>query len=298
MYCKKAQYKKLSTFKFVFYGMQIIPAQLDHVSNQLVRNIWIVEENNGFDIHVKAFPTGYPYINVISGTKFSLIDCSGIVLETSSYLSGNSIFPFELNMQVIKRALTIQLQPYAIPYLTGMPADEFKDLRVPLDCFSKDMAEYFETLVNSDLDSNYVLEKVISFFNEKIEKTYVDPRVLSVLHKIMTNEGNISIHQINGQLNLSKRRLQQLFQKHIGLSPKAYSKVVKMQSHTFKLLNGKKLDHVVPDGYYDQSHFIHEMKKQTLMSPLTFQKFITSSEHHGAYYISNLYYGTSNLPLK
>lgn len=293
MYCKKTKRQGSSIFKFVFYRMQIIPAHLDSVSNQLIRNAWIVEEESGFDIHVRAFPTGYPYINVISGTKFSLKDHKGDVLETTSYLSGNSINPFELDMRVIKRALTIQLQPYAIPYLTGLPAYEFKNLRVPLNCFSKDMAEHLEILINSDFDSDLVLEEVISFFNKRKEKTQVDPRILSVLHNIMVNEGNISIDKINGQLNLSKRRLQQLFQKHLGLSPKSYSKVVKMQSHTFKLLNGKKLDYIVPDGYYDQSHFIHEMKKQTLMSPLAFQKFITSSDHYGAYYVSNLFYGTS-----
>jgi len=273
--------------------MEIIPARLDAVSNRLIRNIWIVEENSGFNIHVRAFPTGYPYINVISGTKFSLKDNKGKVLETTSYLSGNSIHPFELNMQVIKRALTIQLQPYAIPYLTGLSAHEFKDIRVPLDCFAKEMAKKLEELINSDLDSGLVLEEIISFLNKKKENTGVDPRILCALNNLMTNEGNVSIDKLNSELNLSKRRLQQLFQRYIGLSSKSYSKVVQMQSHTFKLLNGKKLDYIVPDGYYDQSHFIHEMKKQTLMSPMAFQKFITSSEHQRAYFVSNLFNGTS-----
>ncbi|UJH68627.1 AraC family transcriptional regulator [Allomuricauda sp. SCSIO 65647] len=272
--------------------MQIIPAQLDKISSLFIRNAWIVEESNGFDIHVKAFPTGYPYINVVSGTKFSIEDHKGNVLETTSYLSGNSIHPFELNMRVIKRAITIQLQPYAIPYLTGLSAHEFKDLRVPVDSFSKYLAERLETLISSDLESSFVLNEIIRLFSEQKEDSNVDPRILFVLQNIMTNEGNISIGQVNGQLNLSKRRLQQLFQKHLGLTLKSYSKVVKMQSHMFKLLNGKSLDYIVPDGYYDQSHFIHDMKEQTSMSPTAFQKFITSSEHHGAYYVSNLFYGS------
>lgn len=269
--------------------MQIIPAQLDYISSLLIRNLWIVEEDNGANIHVKAFPTGYPYINVISGTKFSIKDHEGNALETTSYLSGNSINPFELDMRVIKRALTIQLQPYAIPYLTGLPAYEFKDLRVPVNSFSKDLAERFETLIDSDLKSCLVLEEVISLFNEQKEGAIVDPRILFTLQKMMVQEGNISIGLLHRQLNLSQRRLQQLFQKYLGLSLKSYSRVIKMQSHTFKLLNGERLDNIVPDGYYDQSHFIHDMNKQTSMSPLTFQKFITSSEHYGAYYVSNIF---------
>ncbi|MEM7486096.1 MAG: helix-turn-helix domain-containing protein [Bacteroidota bacterium] len=275
--------------------MQIIPIQLDSISNRLIRNAWVVEESDGIDIHVRAFPTGYPYINVISGTAFSIKDHKGNLLETTSYLSGNSVYPFDLDMRVIKRALTIQLQPYAIPYLTGIPANEFSELRVPIECFSTYLAERFEALINSDRTSQLVLGEVIKILHGQKPRAAIDKRVQVALEGILDTEGNISVNEINDRLNLSQRRLQQLFQKYLGLSAKSYSKVVRMQSHTFKLLNGKGLDSIVPDGYYDQSHFIHDVKKQTSMSPVAFQKFITSSEHHGAYYMSNLFYGTSQL---
>ncbi|GAA4272892.1 helix-turn-helix domain-containing protein [Aquimarina gracilis] len=271
--------------------MRIIPLPLDKISNILIRNMWIIEETNGININVKAFPTGYPYINVISGTSFTIKNINNNVLETSSYLSGNALTPFELNMSVIKRALTIQLQPYAIPYLTGIPANEFSELRVPIHCFSKYLSERLEELINSDLNSELVLQKVLTILNQYKNEALVDKRVYVALNNILSNRGHISINAINSKINLTQRRLQQLFKMYLGMSAKSYTRIVRMQSHTFKLLNGEKLDTIVPDGYFDQSHFIHDLKKQTSMSPLEFHKFITSSEHHAAYYVSNLFYG-------
>lgn len=272
--------------------MKIIPFPSENSSNPLIRSMWVVEESDGVDIRVKAFPTGYPYLNVICGTTFSIRDHQNAVTETMAYLSGNSRYPFELNMRVIRRALTIQLQPYAIPYLTGIPADEFSDLRVPLDAFSRVLSDFLGKQINSDRESVEVLRNVNSFFDEFADNLTVDPRILGALHEVLNHRGAISPTVIGRGLHLGQRRLQQLFKRHMGMSLKSYTEIVRIQARTYDLLKGRTLDSVVPDGYYDQSHFIHSLKKQTGMSPTAFQKFITSSEHHGAYYISNLFYGT------
>lgn len=271
--------------------MQIIPYPIDKALNGLIRRMWIVEEADGINIKVKAFPTGYPYINVISGTSFSIKDYKDDVTETKAYLSGNSRYPFELSMRVIKRALTIQLQPYAIPYLTGIPANEFSDQRVPLDSFSKILGGYLEEQISSDQKSMGVLRNVNSFFDEFADHLIVDSRVLSVFIEILKQRGNVSPNAMSAYLNLGQRRLQQLFKRNMGMSLKSYTEIVRIQDFTYQVLQGQKLDYVVPDGYHDQSHFIRTLKKQTSMAPKAFQKFITSSEHQGAYSISNLFCG-------
>ncbi|MEM1138186.1 MAG: AraC family transcriptional regulator [Bacteroidota bacterium] len=103
------------------------------------------------------------------------------------------------------------------------------------------------------------------------------------------NRGNISIASLSDQTNLSQRRLQQLFKKNFGMSPKSYSRVIKMQYHTFELMSNIKHSTTVPEGYYDQSHFIHELKKQTEMLPEAYNKYINSPTKKSAYLFSNLY---------
>lgn len=271
--------------------MKIVPFELDSASSLLIKAIWIIEEANGIDVDVKSFPTGYPYISVISGTSFRIIDTKDDVLEARSYLSGNSVLPFDLNMPLISRSLTVQLKPYAIPYLFGIPASDFVDYRVPLSSFSPYLSRRFEALIESDLSSGTVLKEVVTILKEYSKGFMVDKRMLCAIEEIIRFKGNASMDIINSKINLSQRRLQQLFKEHIGISPKTYSKIVRVQHHTFEILNGKCIDSVVPEGYFDQSHFIHELKKQTSMSPNAFSQYINAKDHKSAYFFSNLFYG-------
>lgn len=273
--------------------MKIVPFALDSVSGLLIKSVWIIEEAKGIDVHVKSFPTGYPYISVIAGASFQIIDTKDDLLETKSYLSGNAVSPFDLNMPLIRRSLTIQLKPYAIPYLFGIPASDFVDHRIPLALFSPYLSRRFEALIESDRSSESVLEAVVAILKAHSKGFTVDQRMLCAMEDIIRYKGKASMALINSKINLSQRRLQQLFKEHIGLSPKAYSKIVRIQHHTFELLNGKGLDSVVPDGYFDQSHFIHELKQQTSMSPSIFAQYINAEEHQPAYFFSNLFYGVS-----
>ncbi len=271
--------------------MRIVPFELDSTSDVLIKAIWIIEETNGTDVNVKSFPTGYPYISVISGATFRIVDSKNTVLETKSYLSGPSVSPFDLNMPLVNRSLIIQLRPYAIPYLLGIPASDFANCQVPVSAFSLFLGRRFEALVDSDLSSESVLKEVVRILKEYVKDFKVDKRILCALEEILHYKGKASMDIINSKINLSQRRLQQLFKHHIGISPKAYSNIARVQYHTYELLNGKGIDLIVPDGYFDQSHFIHEVKKQTLMSPKAFSEYINAEEHKPAYYFSNLFYG-------
>ena len=97
--------------------------------NSFVKKMWMIEEESGMNIKVDAFPVGYPFLNVINGAEFLIESPKSPVLKTSSYLSGPAGAPFKLNMSFVKRALTIQLQPFAIPYIFGLPARDIYNRR-------------------------------------------------------------------------------------------------------------------------------------------------------------------------
>ena len=47
--------------------MRLIPFDIDPFLQRFVKSMWIIEEQEGNDIDILSFPTGYPYINVIAG---------------------------------------------------------------------------------------------------------------------------------------------------------------------------------------------------------------------------------------
>ncbi|GEM_PF-3061240 len=254
-----------------------------------VKQMWIIEENGSLNVNVKSFPVGYAFINSIDGDRFK-VRRDNHSEEYYSYMAGPNSSHFNLEMDFVNRALTIQLQPYALPSLFGIPASEFYNQVLLLSAFDHRFSQQLEELITSDLTSAEVLDSVCNILMEKLECQTSDARVAAARTLILRNKGKMPISILSDELNLSQRRLQQLFQHYFGMTAKSYARVVKMQHHTFQWLHGESLDTIIPDGYYDQSHFIHELRRQTGMLPGEFFEYINNERAKPAYIHSNLYY--------
>lgn len=269
--------------------MRVVNHSSSSILQRFVKKMWIIEDNPDLSVHVKSFPVGYSFLNIINGHPFN-IKHKKEDITTKSYLTGIQTGYFDLNMRKIKRALMIQLQPFAIPYLFNIPASVFINKIMPLEEINKNLANILEDLVEGNFSSEKVLELAEFHLIKGLKDATVEGRVLRSLEIILNYGGDLKIDYISNKINLSQRRLQQLFKSNFGISAKSYSRIVKMQYHTFQLLTGKDLDMIIPDGYYDQSHFIHEIKRQTGFLPSAFSNYINKESHKAAYLTSNLYY--------
>lgn len=67
------------------------------------------------------------------------------------------------------------------------------------------------------------------------------------------------------------RQLERHFKKHIGLSPKEYSNIIRFQNALGMIKNSEAdrslLDIAFECGYYDHSHLANEIKRHTGLSP-------------------------------
>ena len=268
--------------------MRIITLEPSPILTYLVKSMWIVEEQEGQDIHIRSFPTGFPYLNVIQGNPF-IIEGDKELLTTDCYLSGMAYHPFELRMHHIRRALTVQLHPQSLFALFKISAAELSEKRMPIHQLSATLHNQLVELINSTSSSEAVLKKVSQVLAGFLTEPFPDLRVSHAIKEIIQSKGAISVPDLARDVNVSTRRLQQLFKLQVGLSPKRYSKVIRLQYHTYKLLVDTPLQSIVPDGYYDQSHFIHDIKSQTGMLPKDFTTYIRAPERKPAYYSSNLY---------
>ena len=94
--------------------MKIVTAEITHRLRPFIKHMWIVEEGGALDISIKSFPVGYAFINVIDGNPFRIAE-KDISTTYKSYLAGPRASFYDLDMAFIKRALTIQLQPFSLP---------------------------------------------------------------------------------------------------------------------------------------------------------------------------------------
>jgi len=104
-----------------------------------------------------------------------------------------------------------------------------------------------------------ILEKYIA--SHLRENRKIDPTLNNALHIIYQNRGSIKVSELAEQLQVSHRQLGRKFDTWIGISPKAFCRIVRFQNVLKTLpqhLAKEFLSLALDGGYYDQSHFIHE----------------------------------------
>lgn len=169
----------------------------------------------------------------------------------------------------------IKFQPWAAHYIWGVDMNETTGLEVSLDELVGGAYSFFEEKM---LGAESVFERVRIaelFLENKIKKNQK--------RNIMPLSGTISL--INQEECLSRkvsgRRIQQRFKNEIGISPKLFQRTLRVNKVIQEII---KTPHVhltslaYQYGYFDQSHFIHEFKQFTSMSPSRFISSINPSE--------------------
>ena len=77
------------------------------------------------------------------------------------------------------------------------------------------------------------------------------------------------------ELPISQRQLERLYQAQVGMSPKQFTKLLRVEKArlAIKQLKDQSLTRVGADlGYFDQSHFIREFKSVIQMTPHEYLK--------------------------
>lgn len=160
--------------------------------------------------------------------------------------------------------------PGAAKQLLKCPIDKFTDKEVRLDdvlISSKGLAESICAAKSFD-ERVKLFEQYHNPHNKKI--TPVPPFVSYLLGKINSSAGEVRIQDLAEETGYSTRHINNLFKKHVGVSPKLFLRIIRFQ-RCFELLRHQKTPAfaslALELGYYDQAHFTNEFKEFALCTP-------------------------------
>ncbi|KKB40392.1 helix-turn-helix transcriptional regulator [Bacillus thermotolerans] len=95
--------------------------------------------------------------------------------------------------------------------------------------------------------------------------------------KIYTHKGNITIKELAEDTGYSDRYLRRKFEEFIGMKPKLFCQIVRVQNSLQTLMHRRDfhlMDVLDELGYYDQSHFIGEFKRFNMLPPSQLKKLL------------------------
>ena len=115
---------------------------------------------------------------------------------------------------------------------------------------TKDVS-HFSKVINKKVDSIILSQQT-------------DNRKMELFHSLYKANGNIRIGQISKSVFWSSRQINRYFNNYFGLSLKSYCEILRCHAAYTDI----KLGQLFPlDQYYDQPHFIREVKKITGAKP-------------------------------
>ncbi len=101
-----------------------------------------------------------------------------------------------------------------------------------------------------------------------------DGRVISAVDAIDQHKGNIRIREVFENIPGSQRHLNKLFKQQVGLTPKEYASIVRLQAMYNLYIRDhqwENKDHLY-DLYYDESHFLQNFRKVFAQRPRQFMR--------------------------
>lgn len=119
----------------------------------------------------------------------------------------------------------------------------------------------------ADLASRYLLAR--------LDRHRMDSTLMNAVDSIVAARGTQRIAELSASAAVSRKRLERVFDERIGLSPKAFSSLVRYQMLWQELCAGSGgiLDLVEKYGYFDQAHLLNDFKKHHTMTPAQAVRF-------------------------
>ena len=140
------------------------------------------------------------------------------------------------------------------------------------DLINNEAIELEDKLLNSPNNKQRIahLEK---FLIKRLIHNNEFERVEHAIKIIEYYKGQIKAQDIAYQACLGIKQFERTFSKYVGMNPKKFASIVRFQNviqMKRKHKNSSMFQLAFDNGYYDQSHFIHDFKSLTGLTPKAF----------------------------
>lgn len=167
----------------------------------------------------------------------------------------------------------VEFQPAGYYAFSGIPQKEFTNL-----VFSFDDINYsLNKLIAQRLEMAHSIESFIvevdKLFFSHLKMELCLEEFFLANQMVVNSGGRLSVKDVAQNVYYSERHLNRLFNKHIGVNIKSFSRLVRINK-TLCLLQDPSLSILqvcLKGGFYDVSHFAHDFKSVCGITPLEYR---------------------------
>ena len=182
--------------------------------------------------------------------------------------------PYEVHFKGQVRVFGIRFKPEGLLPILGVPAAEVQGGFADMEAFTEQgFKEYCERMRSARLPSGRIALSE-AFLQKRLEKNEPQLYYLNrAAEMIRRRKGMVSVEELAEKAYISPRQLEREFKQKIGLTPKRYMRLARLNEVNRLLEKHRQLDLAAvayESGYADQAHFIRDFKHFTGEKPTAF----------------------------
>lgn len=236
----------------------------------LAERFWLLEGSSTGSADT-IIPDGRVELVFHYGGSFWRHDASGLaVKQPASLLVGQMIAPVVLAPDGKAGVAAIRLRPAASRTLLGFSLQEVSGRFVDLELIFPSVRRLRERLADAPDDGERV--RALEGWLTAMACPAPRRRVEAVVGTILRTGGRASIDSLIARAGTSQRQLERQFREDVGLTPKTFSRIVRLQAALRRVRQGSPLtDVALACGFYDQAHMTRDFRELASMSPGVWQ---------------------------
>lgn len=253
----------MQSFRIIYPSKELQP---------FVRYYWILRVTADGIVSQRTLPTGC--VSLIFHRKERLFSSNLSDLQPRSFICGQETVFSDVSSIGETEMIVVVFQPHTSKLFFNHPISLFRNLNISIiEIEDKELIELSNRIEDS-MNNETCIKFVESFLLNKIivNTSYYLPRLSEVI-KSINSTPNISTKELAHIACLSEKQFSRVFSDNIGLSPKEFSRIIRIQRALYILQNSPRINFAqlaYDCGYTDQSHMIKEFKQFSGYTPKEF----------------------------
>ena len=245
----------------------------------LIQGYWQIEAGYQPEL-LDLVPDGYPEIAFLLQNKMTFTSANQQPMAMPwAGVIGQLTNRFISILSPHSKIIFIKMYPWTPSLLFGLPVFNLNNNVTDLEVLTCDRE--FRQLAR-DIRSMERIEDAVplldAFFLKKLAlKKLETPFLAFAVQQIFQTNGTTSIESLRQNIQASRRYVEKLFKKNIGVSPKQYARMIRVKKASILLqhknFNGQIASVAAKLDYYDQSHFLKDFKMVVGKTPTEFLQF-------------------------
>ena len=239
--------------------------------------LWLQEGPPPLHALERVVPTGTTEIVISLATSLRAGSSDGQALRRigSAMLVGAHATPFSIDTEAQRALMGIHFRPGGAYPFFAAPASCFRDARLDLaDLWSPTFVSELRDRLHEDprpAARFAILEHALT--TRMVRPLARHPAVAHVLAAVDDAPGGIRIATLRQQAGLSARRFIELFEREVGLTPKLFARIRRIQEVIRRVEDanhGGWVEPALAGGFFDQAHLIRDFRDFLDLTPTSY----------------------------